>query len=109
MKAFRKDILRLWLHQLRRRSQRSTWTKKRFDELLSPQLPAVEILQPYPKCASTPKSKVGTVCVSSASTGLYGGRRVTAVPTVTSRLSASYCAEAQCIEPETLALRWGSF
>ena len=48
MKAFRKDILRLWLHQLRRRSQRSTWTKKRFDELLSPQLPAVEILQPYP-------------------------------------------------------------
>ena len=28
-------------------------------------------------------SKVGTVCVRSASTGLCGGQRVTAVPTVT--------------------------
>jgi len=28
-------------------------------------------------------SKVGTVCVRSASTGLCGGRRVTAVPTAT--------------------------
>jgi len=33
--------------------------------------------------ASTPESEVGTVCVSSASTGLYGGRPVMVVPTVT--------------------------
>ena len=33
--------------------------------------------------ASTPESEVGTVCVSSASTGLYGGRPVMDVPTVT--------------------------
>ena len=30
-----------------------------------------------------PFSKVGTVCVSSASTGLCGGRRATVVPTAT--------------------------
>src|SRR5579859_2784271 len=36
--------------------------------------------------ASTPESEAGTVCVSSASTGLCGGQRVTAVPTATSRL-----------------------
>ena len=30
-------------------------------------------------------SKAGTVCVSSASTGLCGGQRVTAVPTATRR------------------------
>jgi hypothetical protein len=33
-------------------------------------------------------SKVGTVCVSSASTGLCGGRRATAVPTATTVLTA---------------------
>src|ERR1700736_5065581 len=32
-----------------------------------------------------PISKVGTVCVRSASTGLCGGQRVTAVPTATGR------------------------
>ena len=31
------------------------------------------------------ESKVGTVCGSAASTGLCGGRRVTAVPTATTR------------------------
>ena len=34
-------------------------------------------------------SKMGTVCVSSASTGLCGGRRVTAVPTATAQPSFS--------------------
>lgn len=32
---------------------------------------------------NTPASEVGTVCVSSASTGLCGGQRATAVPTAT--------------------------
>ncbi len=34
LKAFRNDVLRLWLHQLRRRSQRSRWTWERFWERL---------------------------------------------------------------------------
>ena len=48
MKAFRHDILRLWLMQLRRRSQRSKWTWTRFLEKLGAQLPEVQILHPYP-------------------------------------------------------------
>jgi RNA-directed DNA polymerase len=48
MKAFRHDILRLWLHQLRRRSQRSRWTWARFLEQLGAQLPEIQILHPYP-------------------------------------------------------------
>ena len=48
LKAFRHDILRLWWHQLRRRSQRTNWTWNRFKELLGAQLPEVQILHPYP-------------------------------------------------------------
>jgi RNA-directed DNA polymerase len=48
LKAFRRDVLRLWLRQLRRRSQRSRWTKARFLERLGVLLPAVEILHPWP-------------------------------------------------------------
>jgi len=47
-RAFRKDVLRMWLRQLRRRSQRSRWTWKRFLERLGDLLPAVEILHPHP-------------------------------------------------------------
>ena len=48
MKVFRKDVLRMWLHQLRRRSHTLM-------------------------IALTPRFKVGTVCASCASTGLCGG------------------------------------
>ena len=48
LRAFRKDVLRLWLRQLRRRSQRSRWTWKRFMEGLGALLPVVEILHPHP-------------------------------------------------------------
>ena len=48
MKAFRKDVLRLWLRQLRRRSQRSRWTWARFLEILGALLPEVRVLHPYP-------------------------------------------------------------
>ena len=48
LRAFRKDVLRMWLRQLRRRSQRSRWTWKRFLERLGVLLPAVEILHPHP-------------------------------------------------------------
>lgn len=48
MKAFRKDVLRMWLRLLRRRSQRSRWTWERFLERLAVLLPTVEVLHPYP-------------------------------------------------------------
>ena len=48
MKAFRNDVLRNWLRQLRRRSQRSRWTWTHFQERLGPKLPPVEILHPWP-------------------------------------------------------------
>jgi group II intron reverse transcriptase/maturase len=48
LRAFRKDVLRMWLRQLRRRSQRSRWTWERFQERLGALLPAVEILHPWP-------------------------------------------------------------
>jgi RNA-directed DNA polymerase len=48
LKAFRNDVLRLWLRQLRRRSQRHRWTWQRFRERLGDLLPPVEILHPWP-------------------------------------------------------------
>lgn len=48
MRAFRNDVLRKWLRQLRRRSQRSRWTWERFQERLGALLPPVEILHPWP-------------------------------------------------------------
>ncbi len=48
LRVFRKDVLRLWIRQLRRRSQRNRWTWKRFQERLGDRLPAVEILHPWP-------------------------------------------------------------
>ncbi len=48
LKAFRKDVLRLWLRQLRRRSQKSRWTMERFQECLAVLLPEVCIQHPYP-------------------------------------------------------------
>lgn len=46
--AFRHDVLRLWMRQLRRRSQRSRWTWERFVERLGVQIPDVQVLHPYP-------------------------------------------------------------
>jgi len=48
LKAFRNDVLRLWLRQLRRRSQRSRWTWTRFQERLGALIPVVEVLHPWP-------------------------------------------------------------
>jgi hypothetical protein len=48
LKAFRHDVLRLWMRQLRRRSQRSRWTWERFLERLGVLIPEVQILHPYP-------------------------------------------------------------
>lgn len=48
LEAFRNDVLRKWLRQLRRRSQRSRWTWDRFQERLGAFLPQVAILHPWP-------------------------------------------------------------
>jgi group II intron reverse transcriptase/maturase len=48
LKAFLHEVRRTWLRTLRRRSQRSRWTWKRFMEQLGNLLPAVEIQHPYP-------------------------------------------------------------
>lgn len=55
LKAFRNDVLRRWLRQLRRRSQRSRWTWERFQERLGFLLPPVEILHPWPTERSAAK------------------------------------------------------
>jgi len=47
--AFRTNVLRLWLRQIRRRSQRSRWTWDRFLERLGGLLPEVCTLHPYPQ------------------------------------------------------------
>jgi group II intron reverse transcriptase/maturase len=46
--ALRKEVLRMWLRQLRRRSQRSRWTWQRLTERLGVLLPQVRVLHPYP-------------------------------------------------------------
>jgi RNA-directed DNA polymerase len=48
LKAFRNDVLRLWLHLINRRSQRSRWTWGRFLEHLADSLPPAQILHPWP-------------------------------------------------------------
>ena len=49
LKAFLHEVRRTWLRMLRRRSQRTRWTWKRFMERLGNLLPVVEILHPYPR------------------------------------------------------------
>ena len=48
LKAFRNDVQRLWLQQLRRRSQRTKWSWDKFRECLAGLLPEVTNLHPYP-------------------------------------------------------------
>jgi group II intron reverse transcriptase/maturase len=48
MKTFRQEVLRLWLRQLRRRSQRSRWTWERFLQRLGHLVPEGQTLHPYP-------------------------------------------------------------
>ena len=48
LKAFRNDVLRMWMRQLRRRSDRTRWTWKRFHERLGSLIPEIRIEHPYP-------------------------------------------------------------
>jgi len=48
LKAYRNEVMRMWLQALRRRSQRSRLSWERFREGLGSLLPPVQILQTYP-------------------------------------------------------------
>lgn len=48
MREFRREVARIWLQALRRRSQRSTLTWKRFVKILDQFLPKPRVLHPYP-------------------------------------------------------------
>jgi RNA-directed DNA polymerase len=54
LRAFRHDVLRLWMRQLQRRSQRSSWTWERFTERLGVLIPEVRIRHPYPSVRFDP-------------------------------------------------------
>jgi hypothetical protein len=47
--AFRRQVGRLWLHALRRRSQRHRMTWKRMERLLARWIPPSRISHPYPE------------------------------------------------------------
>ena len=49
MKTFRHEVTGMWMWQLRRRSQRSRWTWRKFKEKLVNLLPAVKATHPYPE------------------------------------------------------------
>jgi hypothetical protein len=49
MKAFRHEVLHMWWWQLRRRSQRSRWSREQFRERLEHSIPEVTIQHPYPE------------------------------------------------------------
>ncbi|MDQ6665586.1 MAG: group II intron reverse transcriptase/maturase [Acidobacteriota bacterium] len=48
LQTFRWETARHWLFTVRRRSQRSRWTKERFQPLIDRYLPRPRILHPYP-------------------------------------------------------------
>lgn len=48
LELFLDALKNLWLHQLRRRSQRSRWTWARFSAMSAKYLPSARILHPYP-------------------------------------------------------------
>ena len=49
LQVFRREVSRLWLRVLRRRSQRNRMTWKRFVKLITLYLPTPRILHPYPE------------------------------------------------------------
>lgn len=61
MQQFRMALGRLWLQQLRRRSQRSTWTWERMYRLMERHLPPLRILHPYPNKRFRDRLNAGAV------------------------------------------------
>ena len=49
LNMFRGEMARIWLHALRRRSQRHRLSWERFGPIVDHWFPRVQVLQPYPK------------------------------------------------------------
>ncbi len=61
MKQFLDEIKKLWLHQLRRRSQRHRWGWTRFVRMFKRYLPEIKVLHPFPSERFRARLKAGTV------------------------------------------------
>jgi hypothetical protein len=48
-KAFRREVLRMWLWALKRRSDKSRWNWERFLKRLAVLVPKVKVIHPYPE------------------------------------------------------------
>lgn len=61
LQQFRDEVTKLWLAQLRRRSQRNNWTWPRMQRLVRKHLPVPKILHAYPKQNFRARFDVGAV------------------------------------------------
>ena len=87
LRAFRKDVLRLWLRQLRRRRQRSRWTWERFQAIFGVLLGGYPNPAPVSRRALRRQNPRQEPCALAAPAQVCaGGSGLTAVPTATSRL-----------------------
>ena len=61
LQQFRDEIVKMWLAEIRRRSQRSRWTWTRMQRLARKHLPTPRILHPYPNQRFAARLKAGAV------------------------------------------------
>ena len=61
MQVFRREVAKLWLDQLRRRSQRSRWTWERMRNLTDKYLPRLRVIHPYPNIRFRARLDAGAV------------------------------------------------
>ena len=61
LQQFRDEIVKAWLAELRRRSQRHRWTWKRIQRMVRRLLPTPKILHPYPDQRFRDRLKAGAV------------------------------------------------
>jgi hypothetical protein len=61
LQQFRDEIVKAWLAQLRRRSQRHRWTWDRMQRMVRRLLPTPKILHPYPNKRFRDRLKAGAV------------------------------------------------
>jgi predicted nuclease with TOPRIM domain len=73
LKAFRHEVLRMWMWQLRRRSQRNRWSWERFQERLGDLIPEVEVQHPYPEVRFASKHSRQEPCALGALARIRAG------------------------------------
>ena len=61
MQVFRREVGKMWLYQLRRRSQRSRWTWSRMRRLIDKYFPALRVLHEYPNIRFRARLNAGAV------------------------------------------------